>query len=125
MIFELGETQARDWDRFQVRNLGLAVQSRMAKEFTGDAARIRSESVKTVTRALGTRMTDWKQSELRALNDLALVLTLIPDLGHWSAEEKRDVMRIVRAKASADEARYLRLMQKHRRLRQAVIKLGS
>jgi len=97
----------------------------MAKEFAGDAARIRSESVKTVTRALGILMTDWKQSELRALNDLALVLALIPDLGRWSAEEKRDVMRIVRAKASADEARYLRLMQKHRRLRQTVIKLGS
>src|SRR3989442_302851 len=32
MIFELAETQAGDWDRFQVRNLGLAVQRRMAKE---------------------------------------------------------------------------------------------
>ena len=125
MIFELAETQTGDWDRFQVRNLGLAVQPRMAKEFTGDAARIRSQSVKTVTRALGIRMTDWKQSELRALNDLALVLALIPDLARWSEGDKRDAARVIRAKASADEARYLRLMQKHRRLRQAVIKLGS
>ncbi len=125
MIFELPETQTGDWDRFQVRNLGLAVQRRMAKEFAGDAARIRSESLKTVSRALGVRMTDWKQSELRALNDLALVLALIPDLVRWSEGDKRGVVRIIRAKASADEARYLRLMQKHRRLRAELIRLGS
>jgi hypothetical protein len=125
MIFELPEAQMGDWDRFQIRNLGLAVQRRMAKEFTGDTARIRSESVKAVSRALGVRTTEWKQSELRALNDLALVLALIPDLARWNEGDKRDAVRVIRAKASADEARYLRLMQEHRRLRAELIRLGS
>ena len=125
MIFELPETQSGDWDRFQVRNLGLAVQRRMAKEFSGDAESIRRESVKTVTRALGLRAADWKHTELCALRDLSLVLALIQDLNRWSADEKRGVVRIIRAKGSADEARYLRLMQKHRRLRAAMIRLGS
>ena len=125
MIFEFPGAQMGDWDRFQVRNLGLAVQRRMAKVFAGDAARIRSESVKSVSRALGVRMTEWKQSQLRALNDLALVLSLIPDLASWSEDDKRNAVRVIRAKASADEARYLRLMQKHRRLRAELIRLGS
>ncbi len=125
LIFELPERQSGDWDRFQVRNLGLAVQRRMAKEFSGDAESIRSDSVRTVSRALGLRATDWKQSELCALRDLSSVLALIPNLNRWNGDEKRDVVRIIRAKAGADESTYLRLMQRHARLRAEVIKLGS
>jgi hypothetical protein len=32
---------------------------------------------------------------------------------------------VVRAKATSDENRYLKVMQKHKRLRSALIKLGS
>jgi hypothetical protein len=53
------------------------------------------------------------------------VSSLISDLGRWSVEEKRGLVKVIQAKASADEARYLRLMQKHPRLRRAIIKLGS
>ena len=125
MIFELPDQQTGEWDRFAVRNLGMAVQRRMAKEFSGDAATIRSESVKTVTRALGVRTRDWKPAELTALGDLALILALIPDLSEWSADEKRDVVRIIHARAGADESRYLRLLQKHSRLRGEIIRIGS
>jgi hypothetical protein len=125
MIFELPDQQTGEWDRFAVRNLGMAVQRRMAKEFSGDAARIRSESVKSVTRALGVRTRDWKPAELTGLGDLALVLALIPDLSEWSADEKRDVVRIIHARAGADESRYLRLLQKHARLRGEIIRIGS
>jgi hypothetical protein len=125
LIFELPEKQTGEWDRFQVRNLGMAVQRRMAKEFAGDAARIRSESVEAVTRALGIRTRDWTEAELSALSDLALVLALIPDLGQWSADEKRDVVRIISARAGTDESSYLRLLQKHTRLRGEIIRLGS
>jgi hypothetical protein len=56
---------------------------------------------------------------------LGLVLEMIPDLGRWPADERASVEAIVRAKQGPDEARYLRLMQQHARLRAAVIKLGS
>jgi hypothetical protein len=125
MIFELPDQQTGEWDRFAVRNLGIAVQRRMAKEFSGDAARIRSGSVKSVTRALGVRTRDWKSAELTGLGDLALVLALIPDLSEWSADEKREVVRIIHARAGADESRYLRLLQKHARLRGEIIRIGS
>jgi hypothetical protein len=123
MIFELPGTLTGQWDRFQIRNLGLAVQRRMAREFNGQAVRIRSQSVKTVSRALG--ISNWKEPELTALNNLSLVLALIPNLGRWSANEKRQIAQIIRAKASADESRYLHLLQQHSRLRTAIIELGS
>ena len=43
----------------------------------------------------------------------------------WSREEQDAVEAIIQAKGSADEARYLRLMQRHQRLRAAILKLGS
>jgi hypothetical protein len=50
---------------------------------------------------------------------------LIPDLDRWERVEKELLVRILRAKVSGDEARYLKLMQKHERLRAAFIKLGE
>jgi hypothetical protein len=113
------------WDRFRIRSVGLAVARRMAKEFDGDARKIRRASVERVERALGVRTEDWKEDERRAFDDLALVLAQIPDLARWNEDEKQAVANIVRAKAGRDESRYLRLLQRHARLRDEVIKRGS
>jgi hypothetical protein len=115
----------RGWDRFEVRNLGLFVQRRMAADFAGDATRLRDESVKAVTRSLAISTRRMNEPELRALENLSLVLALIPDLAAWSPKDRQLAARIIGAKAAPDEARYLRLMQQHARLRWAMIGLGS
>jgi hypothetical protein len=112
------------WDSFHMRNLGLAVQRRMAERFGGDARVMRAKSVKEVSLALGVRPDEWSVNETRALSDWALVLSLIPDLSSWSDDEKGALAKIVRAKAGAQETRYLSLLQKHSRLREAIIRLG-
>jgi hypothetical protein len=125
MLLEIQPTNSGRWDKFQIRNVGLAVQRRMASGFGGDAVKIRRASVEQVARSLGLRMKDWKEAERRAFEDLALVLALIPDLARWTEDEKSDVVRIVRAKAGADESRYVRLLLCHTKLRDYVIKIGS
>jgi hypothetical protein len=57
--------------------------------------------------------------------DFAAVLSLIPDLKRWSAAEKKLLSRIVRAKMGPEETAYLKLMQRHDRLREEIIRLGS
>lgn len=125
MIFELDESMLGDWDRFRVRSIGLAVQRRMASRFRGDAQRIRAASFEKVTRVLGIRTRDWSEVEMAALSDFAVVLELVPDLDRWSESEKQALVAIIQAKSNADEARYLKLMQRHKRLRREMIKLGS
>jgi hypothetical protein len=49
----------------------------------------------------------------------------VPDLESWSGEEKQLAAKIIKAKADRDESQYLKLMQRHVRLRANVIKLGS
>ncbi len=125
MIFALDKSNVGDWDRFQIRNIGLAVQRRMANEFNGDAQSMRSESVRRIARTLGLRISDWRQVELATLEDFAVVLWLIDDLGRWTTVEKQRLAEIIRAKARSEESRYLKLMQKHPRLRAEMIRLGS
>ena len=84
LLYECEDAEHGAWDRFRVRNLGLACAGMPADD-----------------------------SPLRRIAE------------HWSAEERAAVEAIVRAKSSPDEARYLRLMQRHPRLRAAVIELGG
>jgi hypothetical protein len=125
MIFELDESRSGDWDRFQVRNIGLRVQRRMAERFKGDAERMRGETVKDLTLRLGIPVNHWREVELNALNDFAVTLSLVGDLHRWSQNEKDALVRIIRAKVGTDESKYLKLMQKHARLRSAIARLGS
>ena len=52
MLFEMPGETSTHWDRFHVRNIGLAVQRRMARDFDGDSKKIRNYSAQFVNRAL-------------------------------------------------------------------------
>jgi hypothetical protein len=129
MIFELKKSDngsaSGDWDRFQVRNIGLAVARLMARKFEGDAVRMRADSAKSLTQVLGIHTETWRETELAALSYFAATLMLVEDLPRWSEDAKQALVKIIRAKATSDESVYLKQMQKHTLLRCAMIKLGS
>ncbi|HEX3142721.1 MAG TPA: hypothetical protein VHQ64_02035 [Pyrinomonadaceae bacterium] len=125
MLFELSPQKARGcWDDFEVRNLGLAVQRRMAEKYESDGEEIRNQSAQAVTRALRINTRDWNEEELSALRNLSLVLASGRDLNSWPAEQKELAARVIRAKAGRDEALYLKLMQKHAAFRDVLMRLG-
>ena len=123
MIFELDQRNSGDWDRFQVRNIGLAVQRRMAARFNGDPIKFRAKAVTTATSVL--KLNQPSSETDTALADYAVALTLIPGWKKWSVDDQDLLRRIIKAKSKSDEAMYLKLMQKHVRLRQEIITLGS
>jgi len=123
VFYELERTGP--WDTFSTRNLGLRVNARMAREFHGDATRIRQASAKQVSRTLNTDLARWTSAERQSFENWSLILALIPDLPRWSPKEKRDVIKIIRAQSTPNEMRYLRLTQRHRSLRTALLRLGS
>jgi hypothetical protein len=125
IIYELPGRARGDWDRFSVRNLGLAVQRQNAKEPGGGLERAKQASEEMVARRLRIKGDEFDVAERTAFAGLAPVLALISDLDRWSELEKSAVVEIIRAKAAADETRYARLLQKHERLRAALIKIGS
>lgn len=125
LLYEPPGAARGEWDRFHIRNLGLAVNRRVAREFGGDPARMRRSAEKRVSRALGLGPSSFSALERRAFQELALVLDLIPGLSRWRRDERRDMAAIIRAKAGRHERAYLRRMQRHSRLREALIRLGS
>jgi len=114
-----------EWDSFRVPNIGLEVQRRLVKQFGGGERKHREALATSVARTLGVKPTDFNASERRVFADLAMVLATIPDLSRWSKEEKTAISQIVRAKASADESRYVRLLQRHQKFRDALRTIGS
>lgn len=117
--------QPGEWDRFHVRDIGLAVTRRAAREFGGDADKLRAASADEVRRALNASRERFDDETSRAFSNFALVLALVPGLDRWPREDKRAVVKIVRAKAGRDETTYLRLLRRHARLRRAIIALGT
>jgi hypothetical protein len=125
MIFESSPREVGAWDNFQVRNLGFAVQRRMARDFQSDPQKLRKKSVAEVAGFPGLQLTNWTSTEQAALEDLSLLLALIPGLDKWTTNEKQLLEKIIRAKAGRNESAFLRTMQKHQRLRREIIRLGS
>jgi hypothetical protein len=113
------------WDNFSTRNLGLLINRRMAQKFNGDSDKIRTASFATVTRALNLNPARWTPAQQQALENWSLFLALIPDLARWSPKEKRQLVKIVRAKSAGNEMPYLRQTQQHARLRTELLRLGA
>src|SRR5439155_25110997 len=117
------ERPAREWDRFHVRNIGLAVQKRFARSGQS-AAEFADASARRAAAALRIDVRSSSPRQRSALANLAPVLAAIPDLSRWSAEERDGMREIIRAKAGRSEHRYVRLLARHDRLRHALIELG-
>ncbi|MGA3089311.1 MAG: hypothetical protein ABSD75_11910 [Terriglobales bacterium] len=124
VFYELPGSEAKAWDSFSTRNIGLRVNARMAREFGGDAIRMRDRSRRAFERILGIGTSEWPPLDKAAFDNFALVLALAPGLGTWTRPEKEALLQIIRAKDSPNEMLYLHLTQRHGRLRRALLTLG-
>jgi hypothetical protein len=105
----------RDWDQFEVRRIGIRAAAELFSRYQGDASAMKTAAQRRLRRLLG----------FDPPADLAVALHLIAGLERWSPQDRAALAAIVRAKTSRPEARYLRLMQRCPRLREAWLRLGS
>jgi hypothetical protein len=125
VVYELPQAEAGAWDKFSMRNIGLAVQKRMSRDFGGDAESIRKTAIARLTRIIKVDPQKLKFQAQVAFADFAMVLSLVPDLQSWTSDDKDALWQIIAAKAGRTELRYQLLLQKHARLRAAILDLGS
>ncbi|MGC2743328.1 MAG: hypothetical protein WA672_09080, partial [Candidatus Angelobacter sp.] len=125
VVYELPEAQRGAWDRFSTRNIGLAVQKRMARDFDGDAEAMRKAAVERLAHIINVDSQKLKPQAQAALADFSTALSLVPNFSRWPSEDKDSLREIIVAKAGRTEIRYVRLLQKNARLRAAILKLGS
>jgi len=122
VFYETGDGPRGLWDRFSIRNIGFAVQRQMAAKFKGDPEAMRRKTSEWLAAVLDVESSLVEQP---AFADFAVVLALTPEMTKWSEREKQSVAEIIRAKVGASEARYLRLMQRHDKLRRVVLSRGG
>jgi hypothetical protein len=125
MFFELGAAPVGRWDTFSVRTLGLAVQRKMADQFGGDAGKMRRATTSVLARTLEADLESWHPLERCAFANFAVALALTPGLARWTPAEKRSLLAIIRAKAGPSESHYLHLLQRHHRLREALLRASA
>jgi len=125
VFYELPGSEMGAWDRFSTRKIGLRVNAYMARKFGGDARRMRSESARSMARILNVNTSPWSALEKASFENFAVALAPVHDLSSWTREEKDALVKIIRAKAARNEMKFLRLTQKHERLRDALLKMGS
>jgi hypothetical protein len=125
VFYDLPGSEIGAWDNFSTRKIGMKVNHRMARELGGSSERMHQASAKWLARVLGVKLGSWEPLEEASFEDFAMLLSVVPGLASWSRQEKQALVQIIRAKSAANEMRYLHLMQRHRRLREVLLELGS
>lgn len=125
VVYELPGAARGAWDNFSTRNIGFALQRRMARDFGGNAEAMRKAAMAQLARFLDIDPHQIKAKKQTTFADFAMVLRLAPGLRSWTSEDKAALLSIIAAKARRTEQRYQQLLLKHTRLRAAILKLGS
>jgi hypothetical protein len=101
--------------------LAALVTRHVARDFRGDRRAAARAAAIRVARTLGVpQRPAWPADERRAFEQLSLMMALIPDLGRWPAADRRRLVQVMRAKGGPSEARYVRLLGSHRKLRRSL-----
>lgn len=125
MFWYVGRPRSDVMGRVEIGRIGLAVNRMMARRFGVE----REEGIDTCTREaqqlVGQRsLSRFSDDERRAFERWSPLVLLLPGVKRWSAEERRDLGRIMRAKGSRRETEFLRRFHAHPRLHSALIDLA-
>lgn len=114
MVLELREAAPPP---FEPSALIAAVFHGLATMRNGDRAAALHHCVGRVGKALGVPDRQaWPEAERRSFIDLAPAMALIPDLERWPAKDKKDAVRVLRAKGQLNEDGYQAALRAHSRL---------
>jgi len=100
-------------------DIGLAVSRRLAERYGADRERGVREAAREAARLLGTRV----DSRL-AWERWGPLVRALPGVERWPAPDRRALAAIVRAKWSGRESNFVRLSNRHARLRRALLALA-
>jgi len=126
VYLELGRHRKDVIGTFAFERVGLAVTEFVAQRFGADRTRAERTCAEEVGELLGVR--DWRSfpaPERKAWLSWAPLVSVLPGVAEWSAQERRDLARVVRAKGGRRESDYLRLFDAHPKLTRAMLRLAG
>ncbi|MBI5710793.1 MAG: hypothetical protein HZC42_10885 [Candidatus Eisenbacteria bacterium] len=104
-----------------VARAGIAVSRALARRFGADRERAVRECRREAAALLGVRATRrWSAGERLAWERWAPLVTILPGVARWSAEERHAAIAVIRAKGGVRESDFVRGFDAHPKLRHAV-----
>jgi hypothetical protein len=125
IFYEFADAPRGLYDTFSTRNIGLAVQQRMAPSYDCNLERMHRATTASLASTLQVNADDWSAPEHESFSNFAYALSLIPEIANWPQEQKQQLVQAIRAKAAPEEKDYLGLLQKHESLKDVLVRLGS
>ncbi len=118
LYFHLGKERDDAIGLLELPNVGLQVTDMLARRFGSNRERAEAVLVLEARDLLGLRtLTGWSDGERLAFRRWAPLVTILPGVARWSAAEKRALAAVVRAKGGRRESDFVRLFDRHRKLR--------
>ncbi|HET9581582.1 MAG TPA: hypothetical protein VFP76_02065 [Gemmatimonadota bacterium] len=126
LFYELGRPRPDVLGRVATANVGLRVSGYLTERFGSDRERgVRTCSVEAA-RLLGVRdVRRLSADERTAWARWSPLVLILPGIERWSAADRRALVSVIRAKAGRRESDYVRLFDRHRRLRRAILDLAE
>jgi len=107
-------------------NAGLAVSRYLAERFGSGRRRASRICAREAAKLLGlTRLDGFEKGERLAWERWSPLVLLLPGVDRWSAEDKRALVEVVRAKGGRRESDFVARFDRHRNLRRALARLAK
>jgi len=127
MLRRLSHTQAHfdlsggDCVPTHFARLALAASRHITKSFAGDRVRAQRLGGRRLAKILGAKdYASWDTGKKTAMEQLAPVFGMIPDLDRWPARDRRSLLAAIRARGTDDDMAYARSVAANRRLRKSI-----
>jgi hypothetical protein len=116
--------------RLELPAVGLAVTRFLTENWGEDRARAEEECAKEAAARLGLEadaraFAGWSAGERAWWRRWAPLVCILPGLEHWSVDEKRAAVAVIRAKGARRESDFVRAFDAHTRMRFAVAALAN
>ncbi len=118
IFFHIDPGKMDSFEELSLIDLGYTVTKYIASKHDGDRKQATDRSAARTIKRLGIRdIKSWTDDELTSLRRLSPLMDCIKGIDSWSAKEKTDLAKIIRAKGSASQRRYTLLCNRHGRFR--------
>jgi len=125
LFFEIGERRQDVIGVWPANGVGLAVTDSLAARFGSDRERaVRSCADEAADLAWAGNWRRFPDGERQAWERWSPMVVVLPGVRHWSPEDRRALVEIVRAKGGRRESDFVIRFDRHRRLRAALRSVG-
>jgi hypothetical protein len=126
LYFHLGKKRDDAIGLLELPNVGLQVTDMLARRFGSDRERAEAVLILEARDLLGLKsLSGWSEGERLAFRRWTPLVTILPGIARWSAAEKHALTAVLRAKGGRRESDFVRLFDRHRKLRRAVATLAK